>query len=645
MWDDEDNNPYGSFARHDSNASDIPGLASPTALPYRPATPPSEASSPAHGSPEYIGQRDLSDIDYNEDRADNLDAKAPKKGGYDARVEQWLYEQRDQLILITGAGKDGVNYIQYTINCGGLEVKRRYSEFASLRAELVRLHPTLVVPPIPEKHTMADYAAKPTKAKEDAGIIELRKRMLAVFLNRCRKMKDILEDGVFWRFLDPYTSWADVLNSPPISNIPKQILKAPPLDPANPTQAHSYLPVPSSSAKLKSGGATSSSGTPVAPANNAALPSAAAHTTPGPAIFGRFPPETRDMSEEELDPYFVSFENSSKDLENLLQGPMEKVNRRLLMHLGNWGEDMADLGARFNAFSLSEQTQTLAAAIEKVGQAVDSTYIATTELSSSLSASFSEPMRESAQFAGVVRSILRYRVLKRIQEDMTKDELEKKRNLLESLERSEAESKRLEQHLSGVGHAPSRSRAASYSSQRSGSDPDQQGRSEDDRASIDSDFPPTHSDPPSSAQGAPDSYSPPSNQHKKTASGNFVTNKLFGSITHAFRGMADVDPEKTRRDQIGKTRDSLVQLEQALGVAEKDTKDASAGVMKDLRRFQNEKEEDLRRYMMEFAQCHIDWAKRNKAAWEEARAEVENIAPQPGEEYPRTSDDFDAREQ
>ncbi len=62
--------------------------------------------------------------------------------------------------------------------------------------------------------------------------------------------------------------------------------------------------------------------------------------------------------------------------------------------------------------------------------------------------------------------------------------------------------------------------------------------------------------------------------------------------------MADVDPEKTRRDQIGKTRDSLVQLEQALGVAEKDTKDASAGVMQDLRRFQGEKENDLRRYMV-----------------------------------------------
>ncbi|KAF1831463.1 hypothetical protein BDW02DRAFT_505241 [Decorospora gaudefroyi] len=647
MWDDEDNNPYGSFARHDSNTSGGPGLASPDAIPYRPATPPSETwSSPAQESPEYVSQRDLSDVDYNEEPDEGADAKAPKKGGYDARVEQWLYEHPDQLILITSAGKDGVNYIQYTINCGGLEVKRRYSEFASLRAELVRLHPTLIVPPIPEKHTMADYAAKPTKAKEDAGIIELRKRMLAVFLNRCRKMKAILEDGVFWRFLDPYTSWADVLNSPPVSNMPKQILKAPPLDTANPTQAHSYLPVPSSSAKLKSGGATSNSGTPVSPPNHAALPSATAHTTPGPQVFGRFPPETRAMSEEELDPYFVSFENSSKDLEHLLQGPMEKVNRRLLMHLGNWGEDMADLGARFNAFSLSEQTQTLAAAIEKTGQAVDSTYIATTELSSSLSASFSEPMRESAQFAGVVRSVLRYRVLKRIQEDMTKDELEKKRNLLESLERSEAESKRLEQHLSGVGHMPpSRSRATSNSSQRSSGESEQQRRSDEDRASIDSDFPPTHGDTPSSAQGASDSQSPPSSPHKKTASGNFVTNKLFGSITHAFRGMADVDPEKTRRDQIGKTRDSMVQLEQALGVAEKDTKDASAGVMKDLRRFQAEKEDDLRRYMMEFAQCHIDWAKRNKAAWEEAKTEVNNISPQPSEEYPRNSDEFQTREQ
>ncbi|KAF2277991.1 uncharacterized protein EI97DRAFT_432079 [Westerdykella ornata] len=627
MWDDEDNNPYGSFARHDSNASDVPGLGSPGALPYRPATPPSVASSsPTRQSPHYP-TAGMSDVNYNEE-TQTEEPVIPKKGGYDSRVEQWLYENPGSSILITYAGKNlegGGSYIVYTINTGGLEVRRRYSEFASLRQWLVALHPTLIIPPIPEKHTMADYAAKPTKAKEDTGIIELRKRMLAVFLNRCRRMKEVLDDGVFWRFLDPNASWNEVIQCPPISNIPKNILKAPPLNPASPTQAHSYLPVPSSSAKLKTSSATSTSGTPTSPPGYAATPSSAAHTTPGPQVFGRFPPESKNLSEEELDPYFVNFEASSKELETLLQGSMEKVNRRTLAHLTAWGDDLAELGARFNAFSLSEQSQSLASAIEKVGQAVDSTYIATAELSSNLSAGFAEPMRESAQFAGVVRSVLRYRILKRIQEEMTRDELEKKRNLLESLEQSEAEARRLEQHLSssqaGFG-ATQRGRSVSNSSQRSSG---HDRRREEDTASIDSDFPPTHGEqPPSASQGLPDQ----SPSHKKSMSGNFVTNKLFGPISHAFRGMADVDPERTRRDQIGKTRETLVHLEQALQVAEKDTKDASAAVMKDLRRFQTEKENDLRRYMMEFARCHIHWAKRNQASWEEAQAEVRNIQPQ-----------------
>lgn len=54
---------------------------------------------------------------------------------------------------------------------------------------------------------MADYAANPTNAKQDQQIIDLRKRMLAVFLNRCRRMEQIRTDGVWWRFLDPNSSW------------------------------------------------------------------------------------------------------------------------------------------------------------------------------------------------------------------------------------------------------------------------------------------------------------------------------------------------------------------------------------------------------------------------------------------------------
>jgi sorting nexin-41/42 len=444
---------------------------------------------------------------------------------------------------------------------------------------------------------MADYAAKPTKAKEDTSIIDQRKRMLAVFLNRCRRMTAVLEDGVWWRFLDPNSSWTEVLHAHPLSSIPKNNLKAPPLDPANPSPGHQWLPVPSSSAKLKSSGTTSNSGTPVSPPEQSFTPSAAAHTTPGPQVFGRFPVAAEKLSETDLDPYFINFEASTRELELLLQGSIDKVNQRTLSHLEKLSKDLEELGARYNGFSLSEQSPTVAAAIERVGQAVDQTYISTGELAMALGANFAEPMRESAQFAGVVRNVLRYRVLKRVQQEMTRDDLEKKKNLLDSLERSELEAKRIDAYLaSSTTLSPPQRSTSNASNKSTGS---QRGGTEETE-SVDSDFPPTHgetpSSPPTAPQGQPEGQSTP--HHKKTQSGNFVTNKIFGSFRHAVNGFVDVDPERTRRDQIGKTKESLTQLEQALEVSEKDVNDATQGVMKDLKRFQKEKEEDLQRYMV-----------------------------------------------
>ncbi|KAI9804078.1 MAG: Sorting nexin-41 [Sarcosagium campestre] len=664
MWNDEDNNPYGSFDRRDSNND--PAHTSTAGLPAaydRPATPTSTNSSNNNEPPEFISRpRDLSDDDGNgeEDeyaRSRTGDVSPPKRRGYQSRIEQILFENPNLPILITDAGKNhesGGSYIVYTIRTGDLEVRRRYSEFNSLRATLVNLHPTLIIPPIPEKHSMTDYAAKPTKAKEDAGIIDLRKRMLGVFLNRCRRMREVREDGVWWRFLDPNASWvhhpyrssldgdqmltvpqSEVINSHPVSSIPKSNMKAPPLDPANPTPGHGYLPIPATSARLRASQVSAGSGTPSSPTEYSALPSAAAHSIPGPQVFGRFPPTSQTLSEQDLDPYFINFEASTRELELLLQGSIEKVNRRTLTHLASFSSDMALLGAHYNAFSLSEQSRTLSAAIERIGQAVDSSYIATEELSASLGAGFSEPMRESAQFAGVVRSVLRFRVLKRVQEEMTKDELSKKKILLDSLERSEIEARRLDQHLSNSEILPSTPRRTA-STRSATDDSTPQGRrnaGNEDTASIDSDFPPTHgevpSSPPSAAQGSPQARQEEApNSRRRSPSGNFVTNKILGRISHAMHGIVDVDPERTRRDQIGKTKESLIQLEQALEVSEQDVKDASAGVLKDLKRFQKEKEEDLKRYMIAYAKCHIEWARKNQETWEEARAEVDKIETQ-----------------
>lgn len=329
---------------------------------------------------------------------------------------------------------------------------------------------------------------------------------------------------------------------------------------------------------------------------------------PDPQVLGRFPPESRQLSEKELDPYFINFEASTRELEILLQGNIEKVNRRTLAHHSSLSADLMELGARFNGFSLSEQSPTVAAAIERVGQAADTSYIETEELSSSLSASFAEPMRESAQFASVVRNVLRFRVLKRVQEDMTRDELAKKRTLLDSLEKSELEAKRIEQYLNRTSPpAPTRTqRSLSTSSAVSGGSNDGESETQpnkDDTASIDSDFPPTHGEtvsstsPTSQAAGRKSdvSYTP---AHRKTSSGTFMTNRIFGRISHAVHGFVDVDPERTRRDQIGKTKENLSQLEQALEVSEKDVRDASSGVLRDLKRFQKDKEADLRQCMV-----------------------------------------------
>jgi hypothetical protein len=343
------------------------------------------------------------------------------------------------------------------------------------------------------------------------------------------------------------------------------------------------------------------------PSEYQSSPSVAAHSTPGIQVFGKFPPDAQNLSEQDLDPYFINFEASTKELELLLTGPIEKVNRRTLTHLSTLSSDLAELGARFNGFSLSESSPSLAAAIERVGQAVDSSYLATEELSGSLGASFAEPMRESAQFAGVVRGVLRYRVLKRVQQEMTNDELAKKRALLESLERSETEAKRIESYLtsSGANNIPRRSNSSARDSPNSSS---RRESNQDDTASIDSDFPPTHGDSsstPSATQGGPEQQAPP--VHRKSSSGNFITNRIFGRISHAVHGVVDVDPERTRRDTIGKTKESIGQLEQAQQAAAQDVKDASAGILNDLKRFQSEKEDDLKRYMVSRPKHPLDY--------------------------------------
>lgn len=285
----------------------------------------------------------------------------------------------------------------------------------------------------------------------------------------------------------------------------------------------------------------------------------------------------------------------------------------------------------------------MSTAIEKTGQAVDSTYIATEELARTLGSSFAEPIRESAQFAGVVQKVLRYRVLKRCQEEMTRDLLSQKRVLLESLEKSEMEARRIEQYLHGT---TSGSGITGRNAETRDSNTERPAAHSDDVQSIDSaDFPPTHSDDGNFAPASPPKRSKSTRQsgssippgHRKTASytapssssassiGGNIFSRGIGKLNYAFHGVVDVDPERKRRDDIGKTKELLVQLEGAEKAAEKDVEEIGRAVLKDLRRFQAEKQGDLKQVMRTYAKVQIEWAKRCLEAWEEAERAVAEI--------------------
>lgn len=517
----------------------------------------------------------------NDNEADNEGSATPRKT-YSSRVEQILYEYPTELITITEAGKSregsSRGVIVYTIQLREIAVRRRYSEFESLRNTLTKLFPTLIIPPIPEKHSMSDYAAAPTKAKEDTTIIEHRRRMLAVFLNRCKSMTQVCHHSVYQKFLDPNVSWNEVLTSPPVSLLPKQILKAPPLDPASESIAHTYLPIPSSSATLRN----------------------------------------------QDDNIYQNAELHAKEYENLVSGSLEKVNRRIIKRYSEQALDLSDLGAKFNAFSLEEH-QALAGAIEKVGQAIDNSYISTQALVSGLSTSFTEPLGESAQFAAIVRSVLKFRKQKALQYEITTESLASKKATLETLERTEQEAQRINAYLhrdhpglnrgeaissnnlsasSSLPNEPVPPQGNGNQSAPAASDNDnttlQPASSADSEESTDSSiaaparledssmlFPPTHAEAVSSKQ--------PSG-HKKKRSVFSIPG--ISKLNNAIHNIVDNDPETTRRNNIGKTREQISQLEYALGAAKEDVALVSDSVKQDLLRYQGQKEEDLKKMMV-----------------------------------------------
>ena len=100
------------------------------------------------------------------------------------------------------------------------QTRRRYSAFLQLHQALTGLYPVLIIPPIPSKQSIAEYAVKgQSKAKEDATIISRRKRLLEDFLRRLVRHPILGGEHVLHRFLEDGVSWVrETLSRTSLSN-------------------------------------------------------------------------------------------------------------------------------------------------------------------------------------------------------------------------------------------------------------------------------------------------------------------------------------------------------------------------------------------------------------------------------------------
>ncbi|KAG0300681.1 Sorting nexin, cytoplasm-to-vacuole targeting pathway/endosomal sorting, partial [Dissophora globulifera] len=551
-----------------------------------------------------------------------------------------LLHHQHTTLFVTSATKvaDGLTasaFVTYTIKIGDNEVKRRYSEFESLRKVLCRIYPTLIVPPIPEKHTISNYANIQNKSKEDAVMVEKRKRMLQKFLNRLAKHEILSYEHVFHRFLEPGVSWSELMHCPPISTLPKNPL-------------HATLTASSSSASL-----TRSASVPVSPTTPSQPQSAPGSQASGQGVA---PPLLRQP-----DPRFIDSEVFTQKFSNQLSGSMDRSQKKVVRKLGEIASDNSELGATLNGFSLSESgSPPLANAIETVGQAIDSSFIATTALMQALEINVNEPLQEYIQYSNIIKTILKFRHQKHIQSENTADQLESKRSSLDNLERMETEAKRIEDALKRERTNTSGSTTSVTSAGPARKDKPQPETPVDDQHSVSEEGAFTNEPEPispSESTEAPELPNPyardasessnatadPTNPyaqlptqsnnpyaHTQAPSSTAVKRRstrlnVFSALSHTIHGIIDVDPEATRRNNIGKTRDAIVQLEEQLETTNADLDNISRAVQGDLDRFQRQKIKDLRDVLLEYAKAHQKWCQKNLGSWQEAQAVVKEI--------------------
>lgn len=135
--------------------------------------------------------------------------------------------------------------------------------------------------------------------------------------------------------------------------------------------------------------------------------------------------------------------------------------------------------------------------------------------------STTEPIHIYSQFAALIRARLSFRHQKHVQYELVQEALETQKDKLVMLEGAEREAKRLEEALERGGKGLSNPQEEQSEREREAERVERTQRA------------------------------------SRLAGGSFG---LLNAVKHSLSGMMDVDPEATRRANIGKTRDNIAQV-------------------------------------------------------------------------------------
>lgn len=197
----------------------------------------------------------------------------------------------------------------------------------------------------------------------------------------------------------------------------------------------------------------------------------------------------------------------------------------------------------------------------------------------SLEGEFAEPIQEHAQFAQIIKQVLKFRHMKHAQVESIENSLNNKKDTLDSLLRMENEAKRLEE-------AMTRERTIGANA-----------------VNVDE----IHEENP---------YRTLSNSSSSTIRLDRPANwsggpmKVISAVGHTLQNIIDVNPEATRRNQIGMSKDAMGVLQEALDITKTDLTSISTELQSDLDRFQTEKIQDMRDMLIAYAKIHIRYCQK-----------------------------------